>query len=264
MSKSPLPLYHKVYLLLRQRIESGQFEANTQMPGENALAAEYRVSRLTIRRALETLDADGLVLRRQGRGTFPTIHNALARPHRSSDIESLLAHLTDMATQTEATLLDFSYECASPYVIDQLELPTGTHVQKSIRLRRYEGQPFSYLTAYVPADIGRQYDRDRLASTPLLEVFRIVGIQIGSAEQTITAVLAEPQTAEALGVPMGSPLLSIHRLVRDNHGRPIEYLAAAYRPDRYEYHMSLSTQQKPGARTWMQSGVSINIAGGQQ
>ncbi|WP_291376049.1 GntR family transcriptional regulator, partial [Achromobacter sp. UBA5777] len=70
MPDSPLPLYHKVYLLLKQRLEAGGFATDRAMPGENALAAEYGVSRLTIRRSLDALAADGLIERRQGRGTF--------------------------------------------------------------------------------------------------------------------------------------------------------------------------------------------------
>ncbi|EWM50413.1 deoR-like helix-turn-helix domain protein [Bordetella holmesii 70147] len=68
MADSPLPLYHKVYLLIRQRLLAGGFAPQTALPGENALAAEYGVSRLTIRRSLEALEADGLIERHQGRG----------------------------------------------------------------------------------------------------------------------------------------------------------------------------------------------------
>ena len=106
MSDSPLPLYHKVYLLLKQRLLAGGFAPDTAMPGENALAAEYGVSRLTIRRSLDALEAEGLVERRQGRGTFAALPAPLSAPQRSTDIDALMEHLARMGMHTQVRLLE--------------------------------------------------------------------------------------------------------------------------------------------------------------
>lgn len=257
MSPNPLPLYHKVYLLLRQRLESGEFEDDVAMPSENALAAEYDVSRLTVRRALHRLEGEGLVRRRQGSGTFPTVQSALISPQRSADIESLLAHLAKMGVETEVTLLEVGYEKPTMHVARKLELEDGMQVQRSVRVRRYGGRPFSYLAAYIPTDIAERFDADSLARQPLLEVLRSVGIQIESVEQTISALNAEPDIAQALEVPLGSAVLNVRRLVRDKHGRPVEYLWAAYRPDRYEYRMSLSAQESAGSKSWVHQSKPV-------
>lgn len=256
MPENPLPLYHKVYLLLRQRLESGQFEADKPMPNENTLAAEYGVSRLTVRRSLATLEAEGLVLRKQGRGTYPICALAWNPPQRGADIEGLLSHLSDMGMQTDVELIELRYESPSPAIAHQLELPAGMQVQRSVRVRRYNGQPFSYLTAYVPSDIGERFGREELESTPLLDIFRRLGIRIAGAEQTVTAVLADLDTAKPLGLPPGSALLSIRRLVRDDQGRPVEYLIAAYRPDRYEYRSSMRACKTAGSSSWVPAETS--------
>ncbi len=238
MANTPLPLYHKVYLLLRQRLESGQFAPNEPMPGEHALAEQYGVSRLTVRRSLETLANEGLVMRRQGSGTFPTPTAVLSNPQHASDIDSLLSHLSSMGVQTDVSVLEFGYETAQPEIAQRLELEPNSRVQKSVRIRRHEGQPFSHLTTYIPEAIGLQFQEKDLTSQPLLGILRRMGIEIGGADEAITAILADLHTSGPLDVPIGSPLLSLRRLLRDSSGMPIEYLIAAYRPDRYEYRIT--------------------------
>lgn len=246
MAKNPLPLYHKVYLLLRQRLESGQFDPHEPMPGEHALAEQYGVSRLTVRRSLEALANDGLVTRRQGSGTFPVASAALAQPQRSSDIDSLLAHLSSMGVQTDVNVLEFGYETATADIARRLDLEPDSRVQKAVRIRRHKGCPFSHLTTYIPEDIGLRFQGKDLSSQPLLEIFRRIGVEVGGADQAITAILADLHTAGPLEVPIGSPLLSLHRLVRDSSGRPVEYLIAAYRPDRYEYRTTTRADGSSG------------------
>lgn len=257
MPDSPLPLYHKVYLLLKQRLQSGGFAQDAAMPGENALAAEYGVSRLTIRRSLEALEAEGLIERRQGRGTFAVDLAALSAPQHSSDIDALMAHLAHMGMQTQVRLLEFDTAPAAPQVAARLELPVGSPVQRSVRVRSYQGLPFSHLITHVPGEIGQRIRRKDLGAKPLLAIFRDLGVRVARAEQSISAVLAEPGPAGLLDVPVGSALLSLHRLVRDESGRPVEWLQALYRPDRYEYRMNMQAHDMPGQPTWLPAGTPV-------
>lgn len=255
MPDSPLPLYHKVYLLLKQRLQSGGFALNAAMPGENALASEYGVSRLTIRRSLEALESEGLIERRQGRGTFAAEGAVLSAPQHSADIDTLMAHLARMGMHTQVNLLELDTVPATPQVAAQLELPTGAPVQRAVRVRSHQGLPFSYLVTYVPGEIGQRIRREDLGAKPLLAIFRDLGVRVARAQQSISAVLAEPGTAGALDVPVGSALLSLQRLVRDDAGRPVEWLHALYRPDRYEYRLDMQAHDTPGQPTWLPAGA---------
>ncbi|AHV91166.1 GntR family transcriptional regulator [Bordetella holmesii] len=255
MADSPLPLYHKVYLLIRQRLLAGGFAPQTALPGENALAAEYGVSRLTIRRSLEALEADGLIERHQGRGTFAALQSAASSTQHSSDMDSLMVHLARMGMQTQVTLLALDTIAASSLIAAHLEQAPGTAVQRAIRVRSHENQPFSYLTTYVPQTIGQAITHADLVSKPLLAIFRDLGIQVARAEQTISAVLAEPDAAAALNVPVGSALLSLQRRVRAADGQPVEWLHALYRPDRYKYRMDMQAHNMPGQPTWLPAGT---------
>ena len=256
MSASPLPLYHKVYLLLKQRLLAGGFGMDAAMPGENALAAEYGVSRLTIRRSLDALQSDGLIERRQGRGTFPARPAQQPAPPHEAGIDALMAHLARMGMQTQVRLLELAAAPATPLVAARLELPEGAPVQRAVRVRSHEGQPFSHLTTFVPDDIGRRIRRKDLGSKPLLAIFRDLGVRVADAGQSISAVLAEPDVAELLDVPVGSALLSLHRVVRDESGRPVEWLHALYRPDRYEYRMNMQARDLPGQPDWLPAAVA--------
>ncbi|OZI66379.1 GntR family transcriptional regulator [Bordetella genomosp. 11] len=251
---SPLPLYHKVYLLLRQRLLDGVYGAEEALPGENALAQEYAVSRLTVRRALDALAQEGLVSRRQGRGTFAQAPSQLSAPQQGATVDALMAHLARMGMRTQVKLLELAVEPATPAVAARLEVDAGSAVHRSLRVRSHQGEPFSYLQTYVPDAIGRRISRKALGSKPLLQIFGELGIRVSGAEQSINAVLAEPAVAQALDVPVASPLLNIRRVVRDAAGRPVEYLDARYRPDRFEYRLDMAAHETAGAPVWLPAG----------
>ena len=255
VSKNPLPLYHQVYLLLKQRLAGGGFAGGAPMPGENALAEEYGVSRLTIRRSLEALEADGLIERRQGRGTFAADSKGwVDAPQAGAGMEALMRHLSNMGMQTQVRVVSLAVMPAPAAVAAAMELPSGAAVQHAVRVRSYEDAPFSHLESYVPGDIGARIRKADLNSRPLLAIFRELGVRVARAQQSISAELANPQIAAALEVPVGSALLTLRRLVRDDAGRPVEWLLARYRPDRYEYRMDMQAHETMGEPNWLPAG----------
>jgi GntR family transcriptional regulator len=232
----PSPLYHRVYLLLRQHIAEGAWPGGQPMPGEHELAEMHGVSRITIRRALQRLEEEGLILRRRGAGTFA---RPPAAPKRRENLRGLIENLLAMGLRTEVRLLDFAYVTAPGEVAAALELPPGAIVQKSVRLRSTEGVPFSHLTAWVPEELGRRYGPEEMLARPLLLLLEAAGARAARAEQTISARLADSAVAPLLQVEPGSALLWVRRQVRDQAGRVIEAIEALYRPDLYEYEISL-------------------------
>jgi len=250
MISNPTPRYYRIYRLLKQGIENYEFRNNLPLPGENALAERYGVSRLTIRRSLELLQREGLIERRQGSGTFPVGNSVKVQP-LSADINKLLAHLDRMGASSQARLLEFAYETPNPDVQNRLELAANAKVQKAIRVRDYDGAPFSYLLTYVPEHIGRRFSEDDLVRQPMQTIFKKLKIKPASAEQSITAQLADVHHAEALDLETGSPLLCIRRVIRDTSNTPVEYLIAAYNPNRFEYRMTMSNKHLKGHDSWV-------------
>lgn len=239
----------RVYLLLREEISNGSFPAGTLLPGENRLAETFKVSRVTVRKALEALAKDGLIEKRLGAGSIvlerPADNQAL-----SADLASLMPQIVEMDRTTTARLLSFSYGAPPPVVAKALSLPGGAKVQTAVRIRLSGDQPFSHLTTYVPEDIARSYDETDLATQPLFRLLERTGVKIDGAQQSVAAALATPEVADALAVSVGSPLLSLRRQVWDSTGRGVEYLAALYRPDLFRLEMTLSRVGAGEERHW--------------
>lgn len=247
-ASSPLPLYHKVYMVLRQRLLDGEFPAGAAMPTEQELGEQFNVSRITVRRAMDELESEGLILRKRGKGTFPTT-NVGTVPIQAS-ISGLLENLIAMGLKTQARMIEFGYVPASREVQAALEVEEGALVQRSVRVRSYQGTPFSHLTAFVPEDIGRSYREEDLRRHALLSLLERGGVRVASADQSITAKLADADVAALLGVEIGAPLIAISRQVRDINERPVEYIKALYRPDQYEYRMRVTRVTEADTRLW--------------
>lgn len=247
----PTPLYHQIFLILRGQITEGRLAPGALLPGEEELARQFNVSRITARRAVAELAAEGLVTRGRGRGTHVTSRSE--PPPIRGGVEGLLENLLAMGLKTQVSLIEFGYEPAAPDVAAALQIAAGEEVQRAVRVRSLAVGPFSYLTTYVPADVGRKFSRRELAHEPLLALLERSGVVIGGADQTIAATLADTRVAPLLETVVGAPLIRLTRVVHDVAGRPVEYIVGLYRPDRYQFRMSLDRVQGEDSNTWSAS-----------
>lgn len=250
MISNPTPRYYLIYRLLQQAIQNFEYGHDGALPSEHNLAEQFNVSRLTIRRSLDLLQQEGLIEKQQGIGTFVTPRNVQIEPIRA-DINTLIKSVAQMGAHTQVQLLKFTYEKPNLNIKKILQLGHGELIQKSTRVRFYEGKPFSHLTTYVPEVIGRLYEKEDLAHTPLHDLFAKNQIAVHAADQSLSAILADPEKAEVLQVEVGSPLLCIRRLVYDKEEQPVEYLEAAYNPSYYEYRMKLEITSDKTGDSWL-------------
>ncbi len=227
----------QVYLVLRDRILSGAVAFGAKLPTEHELAAVHEVSRVTVRRALGELARERLIERRRSAGTR-VIYRPVLAP-MTADISGMMASLADMGRRTAVKLLSFDYVPAEGAVAQALGVPPDQMLQRSVRVRSVDGEPFSYLTTYVPERISLTFTRQELAARPLLDLLERAGAKVEHARQRISAGLATPDVAAALGVHMGTPLIELTRVVYDQSGRGVEHLHALYRPDRYAFEIDL-------------------------
>ncbi|RTL70216.1 MAG: GntR family transcriptional regulator [Hyphomicrobiales bacterium] len=239
---------HTLYMLLKEQILSGALASGARLPSEPSLSAEHAISRVTVRRALDALEAEGLIRRQAGAGTFVAARRG-AKPI-VADFANLLAHLVDMGRISSVKLLIFSYQLPPAPVAEALGLKGRERVQHSVRVRFADGEPFSYLVTYVPESIGVNWSDIELASQPLLSLLERSGVRTERAHQSVSAVLAGPDAAEALDVDVGAALIEVRRTVFDTSNRGVEYLHALYRPDRYLFCMDMQRITKGGERQW--------------
>lgn len=259
----PLPKYHQIYLVLREQLHEGRFAQG--LPGELALMQQFGVARVTIRRALQELAAEGLIARERGRGTRPLLQPARAANDdgaagrsKTTRLTGLLENLVSTSLNTTVRVLEVDTLAASGEVAQALKLAPGAAVQKAVRVRSTREGPLSHITTWVPGDLAR-FGKRELARKPILLLLEESGVRVGGAQQTISARLADAQVAPLLGVAVGSALLAVRRLIHDEQGRPVQWLHGLYRPDRYEYQMQLSRVGDVDAKVWVSSQLSAQF-----
>jgi GntR family transcriptional regulator len=251
------PLYHQVYTVLREQLMEGRYTPDKALPGELDLAEKFQVSRVTMRRALDELVREGLIERARGRGSF-----ARAQPAAplASGVSGLLENLVSMGLKTKVTVISMDLIAAPDEVAAQLGLKAGEPVLKTVRVRSVDAGPIALLTAFVPEPIARGFTRKALGQKPMLTLIEEAGVAVARAEQAMSARLADADIAPLLDVAFGAPLIAVTRVVYDAKSRAVQLLRGLYRPDRYEYRMTLSRAPgKPGlpkgpgdsARIWV-------------
>lgn len=242
-----VPRYHQVYLVLSQRLRDGLYPPEQPLPTEQDLLREFGVSRVTIRRALAEIEREGLIRRVRGSGTYPI--DPSAKDSSRANISGLYENLAILGKTTRARLLRFE-RVATPSTLQSREPMFGASALLIVRVRHMGKEPFSYLLSYLPEGSARHFRKDRLGNKPLLITLEMAGITPAIAEQSLSARAADAEVAKALQVPVGSPLIYMKRLTRDRTGAPIEYFESYYRPDRFEYQMTLSRVLSGGAPKW--------------
>jgi len=246
----PLPRYHQIYLVLREQLAEGRFDATKPLPGEIGLAHAFGVSRVTMRSALERLAEEGLIVRQRGRGTFACPRRGGPPPVRAS-VSGLLENLLAMGLRTKVELVELATIPAPPEAAEALALAAEATVQKAVRVRSDKGGPFAHITTFVPEAVARAFGRKELAAKPMLQLLEESGVKVYGADQTITAKLADNAVAPLLELELGAPLLAVSRVVYGAGGRPVQFLRGLYRPDRYEYQMHLTRSGGDTPRIWV-------------
>jgi len=258
MSEAVVPLYHQIYVVLRQQIVEGRF-GQGPLPGEIDLAKQFQASRVTMRRVFDRLVQEGLVRRHRGLGTF--VNPQPARPAATPEerASSLLDNIIDMGEKTSVKVISIDEVHATPEVAEALEIQAGDPVLKVVRVRHYRNRPLSHITAYLPAELGRPLTRKDLETTPMLRLLEAAGVELGRATQVLSARLADVVVAPLLEVPVGGALLAVRRVVKDKSGHPVQFLLGQYRPDRYEYRMELSPAGGDSANVWVESEMRTGL-----
>jgi GntR family transcriptional regulator len=207
------------------------------LPSEPELIDHYRVSRITVRQALEALVNEGLIYRQQGRGTFvarPTVAQGLVR------IVSFTQDMRQRGLEPGTRVLAAGLVPAPPEIAEQLNLEPGQELVHLERLRLANGEPMSVEASYLVHRYCPGILRGDYATTPLREALeRTCGLRLVRARQVIRASLASDRMARLLAVAPRSALLFIERVSYSQQGLPVEFLRIYYRADRYVLYNEL-------------------------
>lgn len=233
---SPLPLYHQVELDMRERIQSGEWGGGQQIPAEGELCVLYGTSRVTIREAIGRLEADGLVIRRRGRGTFVCEARITAG---ARGLTSFTEEMAELGLQGGSRVLHVAVEPCPTATARRLQLVEGDDVITLKRLRLGDGMPVGIQTAYLPAERFPGLERLDLSGRSLYATLADrYGIAPVEAEETFEVAPIRGDDARFLGVRSGACGFRVERVTFDARGT-FEFAISIMRGDRYRIRIGL-------------------------
>jgi GntR family transcriptional regulator len=235
--EAAVPLYHQIFLQLRDEILSGLRGYGSAVPTEQELSRNYAVSRITSRRALDELAQHHFVARKRRVGTT-VIFRPPAKPIEAN-IDQRVDTLLELGRVTKVKVLQVRRETVTPPVADALQLAQGSQVVRTVRVRHLDGEPLGYLVSYVINELSGAVTRAALTRSPILAVIRKAGYRLGKATEIIAATLADPVISSTLKVEPRAAMLRVSLTVFDHAGKPILFTLAHYRSDRYQLRLDL-------------------------
>jgi DNA-binding GntR family transcriptional regulator len=236
---SPVPLYFQVAQALQHAIEEGKLPPGSRLDNELQLADDLGLSRPTMRKAMEYLVDQGLLIRRRGIGTM-VVQPKVRRPIQLS---SLFDDLQSTGKRPTTFVLSFDVVPATSEVAEALNLVEATPVQRIVRLRSADDRPIALMTNFLPTDLpGLGPDAltpAALEEAGLYKLFRSAGIHLHAADQVVGARKATAGEAQLLEEPGGAALLTMQRVAYDDFGRAVEFGTHVYAASRYTLSLSL-------------------------
>ena len=236
------PLYQQIKALILQSLQQGEWKPGEAIPSEMELAARFRVSQGTVRKAIDELAADNLVVRRQGKGTFVATH---AEQHVQYRFLRLLPDTGDASEEGPAqrSIIDCKRVRASADVARALQLRTGDAVLQARRVLAFAGTPTILEDIWLPGQAFKGLTAQQMASYPgpTYAMFEIdFGVRMVRAEEKLRAVLPDTAQARLLGVDCATPLLSVERIAYTYNDVPMELRRGLYRTDTHHYRNALN------------------------
>jgi GntR family transcriptional regulator len=237
------PKYLAVREALRRRVSA--LPEHALLPPEPVLCAEYGVSRITLRRAVDGLVADGHLVREQGRGTYVT-RPAIRHEYRESFVHRIAGFGSVMAesgAQVGVTVLTQRVIAAPAWVAEQLALEVATDVVELVRLRSVDGAPNHVAHSFLPAEAYPKVAEQDFSEGSLYEYLRReYEADLAHARIIVDVGTAAAEEADLLRVVAGSPLLVVRTTVHDSGGKPLVHSYSRLRPDvsQVEFEVSVS------------------------
>jgi GntR family transcriptional regulator len=234
-----MPLFRAVKRALLQRIESGELAPGAVLPSEGPLAAGYGVSVGTLRRAVDDLVAEHILVRRQGRGTFVATHTSDRFLFQFFHVE----RSDGLREPPEVELVSFERGRLDEEAAAALARRPGDPALLIENRLRLQGRPVVHDRLVVPALLFRGLTEKRFRERPstIYQLYQSgYGITVARAHERLRAVGADRAAARVLGVPPGQPVLQVRRVALGLGGQPVEWRISTVITSQHDYVNLLS------------------------
>ncbi|MBY0464499.1 MAG: GntR family transcriptional regulator [Burkholderiales bacterium] len=233
------PLYQQIKNLILRSLEEGEWKPGDVIPSEQELATRFKVSQGTVRKAIDELASENLVVRRQGKGTYVATHAERHIQYRFLRLQP------DVGEERPAqrTIIECKRQRASAEIARLLGIRSADPVILVRRVLSMEGAPTILEDIWLPGTQFKGLTHEALSSDrgPMYAFFeREYGVRMVRADEKIKAVAATTEMAELLSAPVGHPLLSVERIAYTYNDVPMELRRGLYRTDTHHYKNELS------------------------
>ncbi|WP_455137308.1 GntR family transcriptional regulator [Thermophilibacter sp.] len=235
---SESPLYYQLYSVLKRRIVDGVYSVGDVLPSESDMIKEFGVSRITVRRALSDLEADGYIEKRKGKGSI-VMRMRLERP--LTVFNSFSGDALSRGDRPGSIVLSLTREQASAHVAEKLGISPSEDVFALIRLRLLNGRIVALHKSYVRTDLGFEMAQDDFGEdTSLYAFLEGHGIVLDSADETVEARLATSELRRYLFIDeQYCAVVYKERVTYDARQVPVEFSENSYRGDQYKYSIHI-------------------------
>jgi GntR family transcriptional regulator len=234
------PLYQQIKALIVRSLQAGEWRPAEAIPSEIDLAARFKVSQGTVRKAIDELAAENLLVRRQGKGTF-------VATHAEERVQYRFLRLTPDSPETAGSDKREMLECrrlrAPADIARALAIKPGDPVIEVRRVLHFSDKPVVYDDIWLPGNLFKGLTVERLNEYkgPMYGLFETeFGVRLIRAEEKLRAVAADADQAPLLGVPVGAPLLSVERLAFTYDDQPVELRRGFYHTESHFYRNQLN------------------------
>jgi len=247
-----VPFYYQIKKAIRSWIINGEFNPGDRIPSENELAQRFKVTRLTVRRAIGELTQEGFLIARRGGGTFVRDNKDLINGF-TLEFSGFVDDLFYDVSKTTTKSVEIARKSASKPIREKLKLPEREEEIMEIKRVRLKGERyFAYTVNYLPLEIGQKISEAELYKKPLLWILeKDLGIRFTGAFQTIEASFADQDLAENLKIVIGSPILFSERIMYAKGEKPVELVQSSYRGDFFKYTARLRNVRRGGRNVWI-------------
>ncbi len=232
------PLYTQIADNIREKIRSGELHEGSRIDSQTDLAQKLGVSRITIRQAIKILEKEGLVVTKQGKGTFVSTKAV------SQELGALLSFGEIAEAQGldhVVRVMDFKWVLPPEEVREFLG---GDYEEPALRIKRLHlihDSPLALADIYLPLEVGAVIQKRDIEKLPLYTIMeRRLGLSLGQAIQKISATSADNDTAAILNIRPGYPLLVAQRRTFSAEGKPVEFITFHYHSDCYHFIVGLN------------------------
>ena len=241
LDQKNIPLYVQLEQILKSRIMTGELVPGEKIPSEKDIAETYGVSSITARQAVLNLVQEGLLIRKQGKGTYvqglkTNVKNIMTL-NVSGDFHDIVP---EGLSSQKVRVLDICRMASTQRIATTLGISEGDEVVRTQRTRSDNGLVLSYIKNYLPLHIGEKIEKKDLRDQTMLHVLRKkLGLPLKTGVQYITAVIADFEIASALSVSISSPVLYLETIIYIEGDIPVDFVQTFYRSDQFKYTLKI-------------------------